>query len=85
MSRSTYSVTKAQSTLPRLVREAEGGALVGIARHDETVAYLMSRAQLEAIVETMELLANPGARNAITNHRAGRTRFVPLSALDRDA
>ena len=82
MARSTYSVTAAQSALPRLVREAEAGSLVGIARRDETVAYLVSRDHLEAIVETLELLANPAARKAIDDHRAGRTRFVPLAALD---
>jgi len=84
MPRSTYSVTQAQSALPRLLREAESGELIGIARHDETVAYLLSRDHLEAIVETMELLANPRARKAIDDHRAGRTRFFPMSAIDRD-
>lgn len=75
---------QAQSQLPQLLRRAESGALVGIARRDETVAYLLSRAHLEAIVETMEILANRQARKAIADHRAGRTRFVPLSALDAD-
>jgi antitoxin (DNA-binding transcriptional repressor) of toxin-antitoxin stability system len=83
MPRSTYSVSQAQSALPRLVREVESGALVGIARRDETVAYLVSRRQLEAIVETMKILANPRARKAIADHRAGRTRFSALSAIDR--
>src|SRR5262245_56419342 len=82
--RSTYSVTEAQSALPRLLREAESGELVGIARRDETVAYLLSRGHLEAIVETMEILANPRAREAIERHRAGRTKFLPLTAIDRD-
>ena len=54
MGTSTYSVSEAQRALPRLVREAEGGELVAIARRDETVAYLVSREHLEAIVETME-------------------------------
>ena len=81
---STYSVTQAQSQLPRLLRQAESGALVGIARRDETVAYLLSRDHLEALVETMEILANPRAQKAIAEHRAGRTRFVPLSALEHD-
>lgn len=82
MSRTTYSVTQAQSALPRLVREAEGGALVAISRRDDTVAYLLSRDHLEAIVETMELLANPKARKAIADHRAGRTRLRSLKALN---
>ena len=84
MTKSMYSVTQAQSQLPSLVREAESGELIGIARHDETVAYLVSREHLEAIVETLELLGNPRARKAIADHRAGRTRFHPLSTLDRD-
>lgn len=84
MARSTYSVTQAQSALPRLIRKAEEGDLVGITRRDETVAYLVSRDHLEAIVETMELLANPRALRAIAEHRRGKTRFVPLSALDDD-
>lgn len=77
-------MTQAQSTLPRLLREAEAGALVGITRRDETVAYLVSRDHLEAIVETMELLANPKARKAIEDHRSGRTRFVSLARLDAE-
>jgi PHD/YefM family antitoxin component YafN of YafNO toxin-antitoxin module len=81
MARSTYSVTRAQSQLPQLLRQAERGVLVGIARRDETVAYLLSRDYLEAICETMEILANPTAQKAISDHRAGRTRFLPLSAL----
>ena len=84
MARSTYSVTQAQSQLPQLLRQAERGMLVGITRRQQTVAYLLSRDYLEAMVETMEILANPDARKAIANHRAGRTKFVPLLALDPD-
>lgn len=79
---STYSVTQAQSQLPGLIKKAEAGEPVRIRRHDQTVALLVSRERMEAIVETMELLANPEAMKAIEAHRAGRTRFVPLSALD---
>lgn len=82
MAKTTYSVTQAQSQLPRLIREAERGRPIGISRREETVAYIVSKERLEAIVETMELLATPAARRAIEDHRAGRTRFVPLSALD---
>lgn len=80
--KNTYSITAAQSQLPRLVREAEEGRPIAIKRRDETVAYILSHERLEAMVETMELLANPEARNALEEHRAGKTRFLPLSALD---
>ena len=53
-------------------------------KRQRSIAYLLSRDYLEAMVETMEILANPDARKAIADHRAGRTKFVPLSALDAD-
>lgn len=78
----TYSVTQAQSQLPSLIREAEEGTPVRIRRRDETVAYVVSRERMEAIVETMELLANPDAMRAIAAHRKGRAKLLPLSALE---
>lgn len=85
MKKSTYavSVTQAQKQLPRLIRDAEEGRPIGISRRDETVAYLVSRERLDAILETMEILASPAARKAIEDHKAGKLKFVPLSALDR--
>lgn len=79
---STYSVTQAQGQLPGLIREAEAGEPVRICRRDETVAFLVSRRRMEAIAESLEILANPDAMKAIGEHRAGRTKFLPLSALD---
>jgi antitoxin YefM len=79
---STYSVTEAQSQLPGLIKKAEDGEPVRIRRRDKTVALLVSRERMEAIVETMELLANPKAAKAIADHRAGRTKLLSLSALD---
>lgn len=81
---STYSVTQAQSNLPRLIRKAEEGQPVRILRHNETVAYLVSRERMEAIVETLELLSNPKAMKAIDAHRAGKTKFAALSELFKD-
>ncbi len=75
-------MSDAQSQLPRLLKEIQKGAPVSIRRHNETVAYLLSRERMEAIVETLELLGNAPAMKAIRQHRAGKTRFAPLSALD---
>jgi prevent-host-death family protein len=82
--RSTYSVTQAQSQLPSLIRKAEDGEAVKILRHNETVAYLISRERMEAIVETMEFLSNPEAMKAIAAHRAGKVKFLSLAALGDD-
>jgi prevent-host-death family protein len=82
--KSTYTVSEAQSRLPKLLKEAEKGEPVCIRRHNEPVAYLVSRQRMEAIVETLEILDNPAAMRAIRNHRARKTKFLPLSALDAD-
>ncbi len=81
---STYSVAQAQSQLPSLIKQAEKGHAVSIRRRNETVAFLLSRERMEAIVETLEVLSNPEAVKAIAAHRVGRTKFAAASVLDDD-
>jgi len=45
------------------------------------VGYLLSPDRMEAIIETMEILANPKAMRAIRDYEKGRTKFSPLAAL----
>ena len=82
---STYSVTQAQTNLPRLLRDAAKEGSIAITRREETVAYLVSRERMEAITETLDLLGNAKAMHALREYEAGRTKFLPLSALDDDA
>jgi prevent-host-death family protein len=82
---STYSVTQAQTNLPRLIKEAADEGSIAITRHDETVAYLISRGRMDAIMETLDLLGNPIAMKALRDYETGKTKFVPLSALNGDA
>ncbi len=78
---STYSVTQAQTNLPRLIKEAADEGSIAITRHEETVAYLISRRRMDAIMETLELLGNPGAMKALRDCEQGKTRFLPLATL----
>jgi len=39
---------------------------------------------MEAIVETLEILGSRSAMRAIEQHRAGKTKFLPLSAIGQD-
>ncbi len=81
--KATYSVTEAQARLPRLLREAAAAERpVAITRRDETVAFLVPRERMEAILETMELLANPDAMAAIRADREGKGVYFPLEILD---
>ena len=81
---STYSVTQAQTNLPRLIKEAADAGSIAITRHDTTVAYLISRERMDAIVETLEVLGNPAAMKALRQYEEGKMKFLPLSALNGD-
>lgn len=61
----TYTIKEAQRSLAGVVRTAEEGELATITRHDRPVAYVIGAERLNAIAETMELLANPAAMKAI--------------------
>ena len=81
---STYSITEAQAKFPAVVREAAEGT-VAITRRDRVVGYLVSPERFEAMIETLELLANPEAMAAVRDAEAGKTRYHPLTALDEQA
>ena len=53
-----------------------------VKRRDETVAYVISRERMEALAETLEILASPDAMRAIERDRAGKGRYVDLDHLD---
>jgi PHD/YefM family antitoxin component YafN of YafNO toxin-antitoxin module len=81
--KSTLNLAAAQAQLPRLIRQLERtGDTIAITRHDETVAYLLSRERLEAIIETLEIMGDARAMSQIRKHRAGKLKFHPLSAAD---
>jgi prevent-host-death family protein len=80
----TITAAEAETNFSRLLRQVEAGETIAISRRDETVAFLVPRARLEALVETMEILGNPAAMKAIRQEEAGNLSFHPLSALDED-
>jgi antitoxin YefM len=81
--KTTYSITSAQAKLPKLVRECAKG-LITITKRDETVAYVVSRERMEAIIETLEIMGNPKAMKALKDAREGKTKYYPLESLDED-
>ena len=78
---STYSVAEAQAQLPALLRKVENDLIV-ITRRDKTVAYLVSAQRMEAIVETLELMADPEAIKAVRQARAGKGNYYPANIVD---
>ncbi len=79
--KSTYSITQAQAKLPGLVREAQDAPVL-ITRHEETVAVLVSKQRMDAIAETLEVLANPDAMKAIHASQQNRVSYVPLDEVE---
>ena len=77
----TYSVTEAQAGLPSILREAEEQPVI-ITRRDKAVGYLLSPERFEAMLETMEIMSNPLAMQAIRDHKSRKMKFMPLDVLD---
>ena len=77
----TYSVAEAQAQLPALLKKANNDLIV-ITRRDKAVAYLVSVQRMEAIVETLELMADAQAMRALRRARSGKGKYYPLNILD---
>ena len=67
--------------LPRILREAEEQTVV-ITQRGKAVAYLLSPERFEAMLETMEIMSNPAAMEAIRDYKSGKTKFMPLDVLN---
>jgi prevent-host-death family protein len=77
----TYTIKTAQRKFSALVQEAEDHP-VTITNQGRAVVVVMSIGRLEAIAETMEILADPKAMSAIRKHREGRAVYHDVSDLD---
>ena len=77
----TYTIKSAQQKFSALVAEAADHP-VTITKQGRAVAVLISIERMEAIGETMELLADPQAMSAIRKHREGAAVYHDVSVLD---
>jgi len=78
----TYSVRDLQRDTAGALDTAAAGALVTITRNDRPVAHLISRERMGALLETMELLADPKFMAALKQERAGKGKYYPASSLE---
>ena len=77
--KTTFDIAEAQARLPKLVRAKQ---TVSLRQDDETVAFLVPRDRMEALLETMEILANPEAMKALRRDQSGKGKYLPLSVLN---
>ena len=64
------------------MRLAEKQGAVTVCRNGRNVAFLVSRDRMEAIVETLEIMANPKAMQAIRDYESGKVKMLPVSVLN---
>ena len=79
--KTTFDIAEAQARLPKLVRAKQ---TLSLCQGGETVAFLVPRERMEALLETMEIMANPQAMKAIRRDQSGKGKYLPLSVLDED-
>ena len=79
--KTTFSVTEAQTKLLRLVESKE---TITLRQREETVAFIVPRERMEALLETMEIMGNPAAMRGIRRDRSGKGKYLPLSVLDEN-
>ena len=77
----SYTIKTAQQKFSSVVKEAADHP-VTITKQGKAVAVLVSMERMEAIAETMELLADRKAMAAIRKHRSGKAAYHDLTALD---
>lgn len=61
---STVTVSELQAQTPKFVREVERRGLLAVTRHGRIATFLIFRDRVEAMIETMEILAEPEAMKA---------------------
>ncbi len=64
-----------------MVKEAQAGTVATITKRNEPVAYIVGRDRMSALVETLEILANPKAIKAIRDNEAGKLKSYQIEDI----
>lgn len=79
-----FSVTEAQAQLPRLLRGLERTGAFTVERRGKVAAFVLSPARMEALIETLEILGNRSAMEAIRAYERGKVRMKDAACLDEN-
>jgi hypothetical protein len=72
------SVSDVAEDVSGFVKKAEAEGIVPISRSGRTVAFLVSREKLAALLETMELQTDADLMALVKADRAGKVKFSPV-------
>lgn len=71
---STVTISELQDQAPRIVKNAERNGSVAVSRHGRTVAFVVSSERMEAILETLEIMADKNMMKAIRDAESGKVK-----------
>lgn len=77
----TYNMKEAQAGLTQLCRS---GKRFVIANRNRPVVVAMPVEDFEALMETLDVLADPAAMRAVQAARKGKTKYRPLDLADEN-
>lgn len=80
--KSTVTTTEAQANLPKLLKQLSAQQAITITNHGRIAGFLISKDRMEAIIETLEIMANPNAMKAIRDFESGKSAGKDVSCLD---
>jgi len=78
--KSTVTLSELLEQAPKVIRRAEKDGSVAVSRRGRTVAFVVSRERMEAILETVEILADTKLMKSIRDYESGAVkpnRFQP--------
>ena len=75
---STVSISELQDQAPQVVKRAERDGSVAVCRHGRTVAFVVSRERMEAILETLEIMADKAMMKSIGDYESGAAKPKPF-------
>lgn len=72
------SISELQADASSILKQAETEGIVPISRDGRTVAFLVSREKLAAILETIELQKDERLMELVRADKAGQVKFSPV-------
>jgi prevent-host-death family protein len=79
---STVSISELQDQASRVVKRAERNGSVAVCRHGRTVAFVVSSERMEAILETLEIMADKRGMKSIRDYESGKIKPKPFNPDD---
>jgi len=75
---STVTISELQDQAPKVVKRAEKNGSVAVSRHGRTVAFVISRERMEAILESLEIMADQKMMKSIRDYESGKVKPRPF-------